>query len=119
ITGHDGTGVGAADNVVRFSKCPGADYSTALKNNFDTASPELEQAFLDRLDSANTVRVVASPRIATSIARVDGKPHVFFSNFAGLRGRVNPIQTPQTGTKVVMTGVRKGRGFFLPFLGDV
>ncbi len=119
ITGQDATGVGDADNVVRFSKCPGADYSAALKNNFDTTSPELEQGFLDRLKGADAVRVVGSPMMATSIASVDGTPHVFFANFAGLRSRVNPIQTPQTGTQVVITGVQKGHGFFLPFLGDV
>lgn len=119
ITGQNATGVSAADNVVLFSKCPGADYSAALKNNFDTASPALEQDFLGRLKGENAVRVIASPRMATSITRVDGKPHVFFANFAGLRARENPNQTPQTGTQVVITGARKGRGFFLPFLGDV
>ncbi len=119
ITGRDATGIGTADNVARFGKCPGADYSAALKNNFESASPELEQTFLERLKGGNAVLVVASPRIATSISRVDGKTHVFFANFAGLRGRVNPIQTPQTGTQVVITGARKGHGFFLPFLGDV
>lgn len=119
ITGQDATGVSAADNVVRFSKCPGADYSAALKSNFESATPELEQGFLARLKGADAIRVVASPQIATSIARVDGKPHVFFANFAGLRGRVNPMQTPQTGTQVVINGARKGHGFFLPFLGDV
>jgi hypothetical protein len=119
ITGQDATGVAPADNVVRFSKCPGADYSAALKNNFESAAPEQEQAFLNRLRGSNAVRVVASPRMATSIAQVDGKPHVFFANFAGLRGRVNPIQTPQTGTQVVISGAREGHGFFLSFLGDV
>jgi hypothetical protein len=63
--------------------------------------------------------VVASPLVATSIARIDGKPHVFFANFAGLRGKANPIQTPQAGIQVAITGVRKGHGFFLPFLGSV
>ena len=57
--------------------------------------------------------------LATSIARVNGKPHVFFANFAGLRGGVNPVQTPQTGVQVAISGAAKGRGFFLPFLGDV
>jgi hypothetical protein len=120
ITGQDATGIGSADNVVRFSKCPGADYSAALKNNFNSATPEGEQAFLDHLmKSAAAVQVIASPRMATSIARVDGSPHVFFVNFAGLRARANPIQTPQTGTQVIIAGGRDGHGFFLPFLGNV
>jgi len=119
ITGEDATGVGEADHVVRFGRCPGADYSAALRNNFESAKPELEQDFLNRLQGGDAVRVVASPQMATSIARVDGKLQVFFANFAGLRARENPIQTSQTGTQVGITGARKGHGFFLPFLGDV
>jgi hypothetical protein len=64
------------------------------------------------------VRVLATPMLATSIARVDGRPHVFLVNFAGLRGKVNPVQTPQTGVQVTISGATKGRGFFLPFLGE-
>ena len=56
--------------------------------------------------------------LATSIARVDDKPHVFLANFAGLRGEVNPVQTPQAGVQVTISGAAKGHGFFLPFLGD-
>ena len=74
---------------------------------------------MQSLNAEAAVRVVASPLIATSIARVEGKPHVFFANFAGLQGGVNPIQTPQTGVKVTVLGAANGRGFFLPFLGDV
>jgi hypothetical protein len=32
---------------------------------------------------------------------------------------VNPIQTPQIGVQVTVAGAKSGRGFFLPFLGDV
>jgi hypothetical protein len=32
---------------------------------------------------------------------------------------VNPVQTPQTGVQVTVSGATKGHGFFLPFLGDV
>jgi len=63
--------------------------------------------------------VFASPLMATSIAQVEGKPHVFFANFAGLKGGVNPVQTPQTGVRVSVTGASKPRGFFLPFMGEV
>jgi len=119
VTGEDATAIGGAENIVRFRKCPGAEYSTALKNNFEFANPDQERAFLEQLKGADAIRVVASPLVATSIARIDGKPHVFFANFAGLRGKMNPIQAPQTGIQVAITGGRKGHGFFLPFLGSV
>ena len=90
-----------------------------MKHNFDAAVPEQEKAFLDTLKPSSSVRVMASPAIATSIARVGGAPHVFFANFAGLRGRENPVQTRQSGVRVSVAGISKARGFFLPFLGEV
>jgi len=119
ITGEDATGIGNAANVIRFGKCPGKDYSAALHNDFDSATPDREHEFLAGLKAETAVHVVASPLLATSISRVDGNPHVFFANFAGLRGGENPIQIPQSGVQVTVSGATKGRGFFLPFLGDV
>jgi hypothetical protein len=50
---------------------------------------------------------------------VDGEPHIFFANFAGLRGGVNPLQTPQKAVQVQVTGSGNAHGFFLPFMGQV
>ena len=119
ITGEDSTGLGALANIVRFSSCPGRDYSAAMQENFGAATPDREHGFLESLKGGTPLHVVGSPMLATSIARVDGRLQVFFANFAGLRGGVNPIQTPQTGVRVTVPGVAKGRGFFLPFLGEV
>jgi len=108
-----------AQNIVRFGKCPGAEYFAALKKNFDETTPQQEQAFLDALKPSSSVRVFASAAMATSIARVEGTPHVFFANFAGLRGGGNPVQAPQSGVRIAVAGVSTARGFFLPFLGEV
>jgi len=119
ITGEDATQLGAAAGVVRFSKCPGKDYYAALQKSVAESTPDQEHEFLRSLKVDTPVRVVASHMIATSIAQVNGKTHVFFANFAGLQGGVNPIQSPQTGIQITVSGAQKGRGFFLPFLGDV
>ena len=119
ITGKDATELGAAKNVIRFGNCPGRHYYAELQKNVEESSPDREQDFLESLKPETPIRVAASPMIATSIAEVSGKPHVFFANFAGLKGGANPIQTPQTGAQVTVSGVRGGHGFFLPFLGDV
>jgi hypothetical protein len=119
VTGEDATGLGDVANVIRFSKCPGKDYSLALQKDFDAARPDQEHEFLESLKAEPAARVVASSMVATSIARVNGSPHVFFANFAGLRGGVNPVPTPQAGVEVVVSGKAKGHGFFLPFLGEV
>ena len=118
ITGEDATQLGAAANVVRFRQCPGKDYYAALNKDFDGTIPDRENEFLQSLKSGAPLRVAASARVATSMARVNGQPHVFFVNFTGLQGGINPIQTPQTDVQVTVPAVTKGQGFFLPFLGE-
>lgn len=119
ITGEDTTALGHVANVLQFRHCPGKDYSASLQRDFAGTTPNQEREFLESLKAATVVGVVGSPLLATSIARVEGEPHVFFANFAGLRGRANPIQTAQSGVQVTISGAAKSRGFFLPFLGDV
>jgi hypothetical protein len=119
ITGEDATQVGGAAGVVRFGKCPGKDYYAALDKSVADTKPDQEHEFLESLKAETSVRVAASDMVATSIARVQGKTHVFFANFAGLEGGVNPVQTPQTGVQVTVAGAGSGRGYFLPFLGEV
>jgi hypothetical protein len=119
ITGEDAAHVGDRQNIVRFRKCPGADYFAKLQKDFASATPDEEREFLDSLKPSQKIHVLASPSVATSIASVDGRPHVYFANFAGLRGGENPVQTPQSGVQVRLQGTNKEHGFFLPFLGQV
>jgi hypothetical protein len=119
ITGTDATGIGSSQNVVRFAPCPGRAYNAELEKDFEHASPDSEEAFLSSLrGGGGSVQVKAGSQVATSIARTsDGHVNVFFANFAGLRGGVNPVQTPQTGIEVSVTA-KGGKGFVLPFLGE-
>jgi hypothetical protein len=119
LTGDHAKELGIAQNLVQFDTFSGGDYYAVLQKHIDQAAVDREQEFLEGLKSETPVRVVASPLLATSIAQVDGKPHVFFANFAGLQGGVNPIQTPQTDVQVTISGATHGHGFFLPFLGEV
>ena len=119
ITGTDATQLGEAQNVLRFPKDPGKDYMSALESDFERADPDSQAEFLKSLKNTSEVEVTASPMVATSIAAVGGSPHIFFANFAGLRGKVNPVQTPQPGVRVRIAKAVKGTAFFLPFLGDV
>ncbi len=119
ISGTDATGLGSSQNVVRLPDSPGKAYNVALEKDFEHAAPESQQAFFDSLQGADAVRIKAGSQVATSIARADGHIHCFFASFAGLRGGVNPVQTPQSGIEVSVTSKSEGKGFFLPFLGDV
>jgi hypothetical protein len=44
---------------------------------------------------------------------------VFFANFDGLRGGVNPVQTPQSGVQVTVAQQSGASGYCLPFLGEL
>jgi len=119
ITGDGGISFGSQPNVIRFPKCPGKAYNASLEADFEHANPQMQQAFLDSLTPNHAIEVLASPFVATSVAQVNGVPHVFLANFAGLVGGKNPVQTPQTDVKISLPTVANGSGFFLPFLGDV
>lgn len=119
ITGESAFPPSDQPNVVRFPKCPGKAYSAALEANFDQTHPAMQKEFLDSLTSKQDIEVFASPSVATSVAEVDGAPHVFLANFAGLVGGKNPVQSPQADVKISLPASSNSSGFFLPFLGDV
>jgi hypothetical protein len=120
ITGTDATGVGIGRNVVRIPADPGRAYNTALEKDFEHASPDSQQVFLDSLQGGSAVKIKAGTQVATSMARTsDGHVNAFFANFSGLRGGSNPVQTAETGAEVTVTSKTEGKGFFLPFLGEV
>ncbi len=120
VTGTDSTDLGDAQHVVRFPSCPGKAYSAALEKDFEHASPDSQQEFLASLQGGKTVQIQASTEIATSVSRgTDGRIQCFLANFAGLRGGSNPIQTPQNGVTVSVASKSEGKGFYLPFLGEM
>ena len=90
-----------------------------MEKNFEQSSPDSQQEFFANLQGGDSVRMQASPQIATSIAQTsDGHVNVFFANFAGLVGGTNPMQTPQTWESRSRRNPG-AQGFFLPFLGEV
>ena len=118
ITGADATELLSSPNVLHFPDCPGKIYNAALEADFEAASPDAQPAFFASLKGGDTVQIEASPQVATSIARTsDGSMLCYFANFSGLRGGVNPIQTPQEHVRITVPSSAHGKGFFLPFLG--
>jgi hypothetical protein len=120
--GADATGMGNSANIVRLADSPGRAYDAAMEKDFEHASLSLDsqQAFFDSLQGGGAVQIKAGPMVATSIARTsDGHINCFFANFAGLKGGVNPVQTPQEGVEVSIRSKSEGKSFFLPFLGEV
>jgi len=120
IAGTDVTELGDNPNVVRIKECPGKAYNAALEKDFEHSSPDSAGDFFQSLQGAEAVRIQASPQVATSIARTtDGHINCFLANFAGLVAKKNPVQTPQDGIEVSVATKTDGKGFFLPFMGQV
>jgi hypothetical protein len=115
ITGKDVTGLPDNANVVRLSACPGKKYMSALETDFAAASPSSQQEFLGSFEQSSEIQITASPWVATSIASVNGMPHIFLANFRDLRPGVNAVQTPE---RAIITVPRRATAYFLPFLGS-
>jgi hypothetical protein len=119
ITGDSPLQFANQPNVVRLPKCPGKAYIASLETDFEHTTPHMQQAFLDSLSANEDIQISASPSVASSVAMVNGDPHVFVANFAGLVGGKNPVQIPQNDVRISMPLVPNHSGFFLAFLGDV
>ena len=121
VTGQDATGMSenypGDRKIARFAECPGRAYLAALEKDFAGAEAKVPVKFMEVLSVDRSLRVEASAQIATHIASVDGKPHIFFANFKGLQGGVNPVQEVDSGARIIEKG--SARAWFLPFMGEV
>ncbi len=106
------------EQVTRVADCPGKAYVAALSAGFDKAEPDQQSQFLDELRYQPSLTVEAHPAVVTSIANVNGTPHIYFANFKGIEGGKKVTPTPETNVRVRV----KGRGnrvlHLLPFLGE-
>jgi hypothetical protein len=116
-TGQNVAGLTAGANVALFPDCPCRRYAKSLDANLEKADPQLAKEFLDALRHQGEIQITASPRVATSIANVDGKPHIFLANFDGLRSSKTVVPTPQRG--IILRLRVRATVRWLPFLGNV
>jgi hypothetical protein len=116
LTGKKASGLPAGSGVVSFPDCPCRRYDTSLDAELAKADPGSEKEFLEALRGQGEIEITASPRVASSIAMVDGKPHIFLANFDGLRGGVNPVPTLQKG--ITLRARNQVTMHFLPYLGN-
>jgi len=63
--------------------------------------------------------IEAGPLVAVNIGSVDGKPHAFFANFAGLVPHRNLVPSLESRARIAVPVSRKCSLQFLPFLGKV
>ncbi len=107
------------DKVTRISDCPGKAYVAALSADFDKALPDQQSQFLAALRYQSSITVEAHPAVATSIANVNGTPHIYFANFKGIESGKKVTPEPEANIRIRVKGRGKGVLHLLPFLGEV
>jgi hypothetical protein len=119
ISGADSTALPASAQIIRFKESPGVAYLTALEKGIAEGSKHVPAEFLAALQPNPEFLVEAGPLVATNVGSVDGKPHAFFANFAGLVPHRNLVPSPESGARIIVPASRKCSLRFLPFLGTV
>ncbi len=114
-------------------KCPGRNYYREVEKSFndyavqgdyqDAPFNNLRKDFTREISEVfklkPVVEIYASPYIATQIASVGGKIHVFMANFRGLKKNEVAEQTPEKQVKIIFPAKRNSKVYALPFLGEV
>ncbi len=119
VTGEDATSLAASSSVKRFANCPGKAHLDALQKDFAEGAQDDPADFLASIDTNPELTIQASPYLAANIGSVDGKPHVFLANFAGLVPGKVAVPTPEPNVRVRVSAKKKYTLQFLPFLGEV
>jgi len=118
---------------IYYPKCPGKIYLNEAKMNFDAYAikGKYENTHFNKLinDFSKEITnifnykpialIKASPFVSTHIAEVDGKTHIFFANFKGLRGKENTSQISEKNVEIVFPDNKSTKIYILPFLGEV
>ncbi len=117
ITGKNSTGLNSGESVLIYPNCPGKAHLAAIQREIN-ASDQSEPKFLASLGNETHIQIDAPSLVATQIASVEGKPHIFFANFAGLVPGKNAKQTPVQNARVFVKDMPANRLIYLPFLGE-
>jgi len=119
ISGLDSTALPASAQIMHFKESPAVAYLTRLEKGIAEGSKHVPAEFLAALQPNPEFLIEAGPLVAVNIGSVDGKPHAFFLNFAGLVPHRNLVPSPESNARIVVPASCKCGLDFLPFLGKV
>jgi len=117
ISGVDSTGLQAWSQIMHFKESPGVAYLTGLEKRIEEGSKHVPAEFLAALQPNAEFLIEAGPLVAVNIASVDGKPHAFFVNFAGLVPHRNLVPSLESNARIVVPVSRKCSLGFIPWKG--
>jgi hypothetical protein len=99
-------------------------YASAAANSSSSVAEvenplsHFETEILKSTDAGRKIAIKAPPFVISQIASVNGKLHVFLSNFRGIIARQNPAPKPESSTVIEFPRGGGSRIYFLPYLGD-
>ncbi|MGH9452504.1 MAG: hypothetical protein ACRD2O_00870, partial [Terriglobia bacterium] len=119
-------------NFLYDPQYPGRAYYEELQKQFDdcaaagslqgTRFNQLRRGLVDEVLQNSGLKpavvIQASPFVSTQIARVEGKLHIFFANFKGLKAKEVAIQKPEERIRITFTNESYSSAHLLPFLGN-
>ncbi len=73
---------------------------------------------LKRSDAGRKVSITTSPFVLSQTANVNGKLHVFLSNFKGIVAKQNPAPLAENNTAIEFPASPGSHIYALPFLGE-
>lgn len=124
-----GIGSGSDTAALLLPECPGkAFFAQARKEglasllNPGTPLQRLQADFQGQLQALGyrpAIALEGAPLVVAQMARVDGRPHLFLANFAGITGGKKINQDPVHGARIILPGTAASQVRFLPFLGEV
>jgi hypothetical protein len=79
---------------------------------------DFENDVLKNTNAGRKVSITASPFVISQIATVDGKLHIFLSNFKGIVAKQNPAPKPESDTVIELPRTGGSHIYALPYLGE-
>jgi hypothetical protein len=119
LTGKNRTGFPPSPGVKEVAEDPGARYLANLEKDFTSGLATLPVDFLNEIHTTGTIQIDAPATIAINMALVDGTPHAFLANFAGLVPSKVAVPAPASGVRVSVPAKLGSSLAFLPFLGEM
>ena len=118
VLGTDVTGVAHSPSIVVLQSDPVREFFFTLHRDFATASSRPPTDFLSASTVPSDIELKAPPTLAANFALVNGKPHVFLVNFAGLTPGKTAIPAPANGIRVTIPAAMGNTATYLPFLDE-
>jgi hypothetical protein len=118
VTGDNQTGIAPGEKLVRFEKCPAAEFFRGIQADFSKGSTDAPREFLQALAVRHDIEVEAPLTVASNFGEVHGQPQIFLANFGGLVPHKTAIPRRESQIKVRIAASLVDSLTYLPFLGE-